>query len=572
MMVKSSANCLCIFLCLLFFWMGAPTQAQEPDVELFLISSGFSNPVYVTHAGDGSGRLFVVEQRGRIRIIDPLDGLLPADFLHLGPENEGGLNLVSTTGSERGLLGLAFHPNYEINGLFYVCYTTREDLGAGVGSTIVAEFTVSDNDPNRADFASQRIILGPIRQPGAFRNGGMIEFGPDDGYLYIGLGDGGGEEDEPVVDDQIGNAQDTSNLLGSILRINVNFPTSSTILYSIPPTNPFVSGPLIGMGSPEIYAWGLRDPWRFSFDRVFPYRLFCGDVGEGAREEIDIIENGENYGWKVLEGSICTPPTAVCDMSAGYTFPIFEYQHVQANEAVVGGYVYRGFDYPAMQGLYFFGDYRSGRIWSIEEDDDGNWGPRTEHLNIDFISSFGEDERGEIYVVEYEAGNQGTVYRLIDGNIGTPTPLPTRTATRTNTPVAGAATATPSPSPTQPGAPTATPTNPGPTSTPMPTSTGTLVPIPTFTTTPATPGPTATRTPVNPPSKTQSPTPTSSPQPYDLEPDGSVDAIDLLEFLRQEGGQPPSPGAQDADQGAPTGIDPNDLFVLALHWQESTAK
>ena len=367
-------------------------QAHAVDLGLDLVASGFSRPILATHAPDGSDRLFVVEQAGRIRIIGPDGTVGSQDFLDLGTT---GLDLVSPFGGEQGLLGLAFHPGHACNGRFFVHYTRRSD-----GDSIISEFSVSEN-PNVAN-TDEQIILGPVFQPEGNHNGGMIEFGPD-GMLYIALGDGGGGGDPHG---EIGNGQNTTNLLGKILRIDVDNPQAPNN-YGIPPDNPFVG--MEGFRE-EIWAYGLRNPWRFSFDRA-DGRLFCADVGQNAIEEVDIIEKGGNYGWRRMEGSECFNPPTDCQ-TGSLILPIDEYPH-SLGCSVTGGYVYRGVAYPDLEGLYFFGDYCSGRIWSLEETAPDVW-TRTDQTNSSFrIPSFGEDESGEVYVCDL---NGGAVYQLVDND------------------------------------------------------------------------------------------------------------------------------------------------------------
>jgi glucose/arabinose dehydrogenase len=376
--------------------------------------------------------LFVVEQRGRIRILDSSRSLVGNDFINLGT---GGLARVSSSGSERGLLGLAFHPQYANNGRFFVNYTRQAD-----GATVIAEYHVSA-DPNIAE-PTERIILGPIPQPFLNHNGGHLAFGPD-GYLYIGMGDGGNGGDP------LNNGQNLETLLGKILRIDIN---SSTQTYSIPPDNPILGE---GHGLDEIYAYGLRNPWRFSFDRQ-DGRLFCGDVGQNSFEEIDLIQRGDNLGWRIMEGTHCFSPSVNCP-TAGLTLPIMEYGR-DLGISVTGGFVYRGSRFPDLNGLYLFGDFGTGRIWSGTEIEPGIW-HQTQLLDTSFnISTFGEDEAGELYFASYGGGQ----IRQIIIPVSTPTPTQTATSTLSTT-------STPTPThtltPTDSPIPTVTPTT---TSTPRP--------------------------------------------------------------------------------------------------------
>ena len=362
----------------------------QPEVAFDRFATGFTLPLHVTHASDGSGRLFVVEQGGKIHILDPDGVVRDTDFLDLG---SAGLNKINRSGNERGLLGLAFHPDYAANGRFFVNYTRRSD-----GGTIVEEYTVSA-DPGVAN-TEGKVILGPIRQPQSNHNGGHIAFGPD-GYLYIAMGDGGAGGDEGSGHTPgIGNGQDiTDNLLGTILRIDID-TSDPGMEYAIPPDNPFVGVE----GDDEIYAYGLRNPWRFSFDRLTG-RLFCGDVGQNRLEEIDIIESGGNYGWRVAEGTECFDPRPGCDMT-GLVPPIHDYPRTDGR-SVTGGYVYRGRDYPALTGLYIFGDFVTGRVWALEETDSGAWA-RHDLGTVSTIASFGEDQAGEHYVCSFD----GSIYRI----------------------------------------------------------------------------------------------------------------------------------------------------------------
>ncbi len=348
-----------------------------PHIELQPIATGFTRPVYLTHAGDGSGRLFVVEQAGVIKIIRN-GQTLATPFLDIRDRIE--------SGGEKGLLSIAFHPKYKENGRFFVNYTARKE---GLLKTVIAEYRVSTANPDVADRA-EKIIL-EIEQPFGNHNGGLNKFGPE-GFLYIGMGDGG------AAGDPFNFAQNLEALLGKILRIDIE----SQLPYAIPADNPFVTKP---DARGEIWAYGLRNPWRFSFDRCTG-RLFAGDVGQDRIEEIDLIEKGKNYGWKIMEGSQCYDPPTLCN-TQGLELPIAEYDH-SLGCSVTGGYVYRGRQYPALVGHYLFGDYCSGRIWSLTEDSSGRWTMRQLLDSPLSISSFGEDEQGELYVVHYG----GAIYRV----------------------------------------------------------------------------------------------------------------------------------------------------------------
>lgn len=346
-----------------------------PQIELQQLATGFTRPVYLTHAGDSSGRLFVVEQSGIIKIIRN-GQTLATPFLDIRDRVE--------SGGEKGLLSVAFHPKYRENGRFFVNYTARKN---GVLKSVIAEYRVSSN-PDIAD-RTERVIL-EIEQPFANHNGGLNKFGPD-GFLYIGLGDGG------AAGDPFNNAQNLETLLGKILRIDIDKEP-----YAIPQDNPFVGN---ANAQGEIWAYGLRNPWRFSFDRCTG-RLFAGDVGQNRLEEIDLIEKGKNYGWKIMEGSQCYDPPTLCN-TQGLELPIAEYDH-SLGCSVTGGYVYRGTQYPSLVGHYLFGDYCSGRIWSLVQEPSGKWTMRQLIDSPFSISSFGEDEQSELYVVHYG----GAIYRI----------------------------------------------------------------------------------------------------------------------------------------------------------------
>ncbi len=287
------------------------------------------------------------------------------------------------------MLSVAFHPDYKSNGFLYVDYT---DLS---GNTVIARFTAA-SDRNSADSSSFKKILG-FQQPFPNHNGGQLAFGPD-GMLWIGAGDGGSAGDPQ------GNGQNTNTLLGSILRIDVDHGDP----YAIPADNPFANG---SGGKPEVWAYGLRNPWRFSFDRV-THDLYIGDVGQSTWEEIDFVSSdllpGLNFGWNRMEGTHCYPPGSSCDDS-GLTLPVAEYSHASSNCSVTGGYVYRGAQFPEIDGIYFFTDYCSGTIWALAHDASGNWTQAQVAQGKAGYSSFGEDGNGELYVTDL---NNGTVYHL----------------------------------------------------------------------------------------------------------------------------------------------------------------
>ncbi len=349
--------------------------AQDwPEIALEERWSGFSRPVQLGHAGDGSGRLFLVEQAGVIRLIEA-GAVLPVPFLDVSDR-------VSCCG-ERGLLGLAFPPGFSVKGYFYINYTNP------AGETVVSRVHLS-GDPNRADPESEEVLL-TIGQPYSNHNGGQIAFGPD-GYLYIGMGDGGSAGDPQ------NNGQDPLTLLGAMLRIDVE---SGDAPYGIPESNPFAFD---DAHQPEIWATGLRNPWRFSFDRVTG-DLWIADVGQNSYEEVNFqpasSAGGENYGWRIMEGSHCYDPIP-CD-SSGLVLPVAEYDHASGGCSVSGGHVYRGFRWPRLDGLYLYGDYCSGRIWALRGGPD-DWETQ-ELLNTGrSISAFGVDELGALYVLDYGAG------------------------------------------------------------------------------------------------------------------------------------------------------------------------
>jgi len=344
-------------------------------------------PLYITHANDASGRLFIMRQDGVILIRTSGGTILPTPFLNIGTT---GLNLI-VSGGERGLLGLAFHPNFASNRRFFVSYTRTGD-----GASVISRFTASVGDPNVADTASRFDVMGPIAQPQANHNGGCIQFGPD-GMLFFALGDGGGANDTGTGHTTgLGNGQDPTNLLGDILRIDVDGAPDAGLNYHIPTDNPFfVTGPVPSTRQ-EIYAWGFRNPWRFSFDSMTG-DLFAGDVGQGNIEEVDIVTAGGNFGWRRMEGTACFNPASGCQ-TGSLILPITEYTHASGNCSITGGYVYRGTDYPPMQGRYFYADYCSGRIWSAEEVTPGTWVSTLALDTSNLITSFGEDADGELYV------------------------------------------------------------------------------------------------------------------------------------------------------------------------------
>ena len=381
-----------VLILILLAAMSVPVIAQndivapDPDqYQLQQIAGGMSLTLYATHASDGTNRLFVLEQAGKINIVR--DGVVePTPFLDLTSL----VNQDVTRGySEQGLLGIAFHPEYATNGQFFVHYNAPNM------DTIIARYQVSADNPNIADPDSADIIF-THQQPFFNHNGGQLAFGPD-GYLYIALGDGGS------ADDPQNNGQNSNTLLGSILRIDVDGEAP----YAIPDDNPISTvNPEL---EPEIWAWGLRNPWRFSFDRTTG-DLYIADVGQNQWEEINFepadFPGGGNYGWRIMEA---THNFSGESDPGNLIPPIAEYDH-SLGCSVTGGYVYRGEALPDLQGVYFFGDYCSGRIWTTFLDSAGEWQTNEFMSNTGIsISSFGEDEQGELYVVGYN----GRVLKLI---------------------------------------------------------------------------------------------------------------------------------------------------------------
>lgn len=361
----------------------APTEIPAQPVDAItlapVIEGGLQRPLYLTHAFDE--RLFVVEQAGKIRIIS--DGaLLPEPFLDISGR-------VSTAANEQGLLSVAFPPDYPENGRFYVDYT---DVN---GDTVVSAFQVSAADPHRADPNSEQILL-TVDQPYGNHNGGLLKFGPD-GYLYVGLGDGGS------ADDPLGNGQNPATLLGTILRLDVSATADG---YAVPADNPFVDDE---SRAAEIWAWGLRNPWRFTFDRQTG-DLYIADVGQNMWEEVNVeaaaSPGGRNYGWNIMEAGHCFLQEG-CD-TEGLVLPIFEYDHSQGC-SVTGGYVYRGQQFPELNGNYFLADYCLGTIWRLFPTASGEWSSAVVLQSNRIISSFGEDVNGELYVISH---GDGAVYQV----------------------------------------------------------------------------------------------------------------------------------------------------------------
>ncbi len=364
----------------------------------------FNRPVYLTAAGDNSGRLFVVEQDGVIRVFNGVANAQNDEedataaiknstvFLDISEK-------VSRRGNEEGLIGLAFHPDFVNNGQFYVHYSLKTDeLGRNrrprPASNVIAKYQVSDADPNRADATSEQVILTQS-QPYSNHNGGMIEFGPD-GYLYVTFGDGGSANDPQ------GNAQNLTNMLGSIIRIDVD-QKSDGKNYAIPDDNPFVDVP---DAAPELWAIGLRNVWRFCFDRA-DGSLIAADVGQNKIEEVNVIEKGGNYGWNRFEAHETF--NAETELAHGeHAQPVAIYGR-SWGISITGGYVYRGNDFPELQGRYFYGDYASGNLWAMLKDDQDVWQSELVRRTGRSIASFGEDDRGELYVLSFDGG----IYQIV---------------------------------------------------------------------------------------------------------------------------------------------------------------
>jgi glucose/arabinose dehydrogenase len=377
---KFSENAALIVAMVVFLALALHSAAAAPVIALQPFVSGLTSPVDLQPSRDGTGRLFVVEQGGIIRVIKA-GKLLATPFLNL-------TNIVHS-GGEEGLLGLAFHPAYKTNGRFFVNYTR---VVSGQHQTIIAEYHVSSTNKDVADPTGA--ILLKVNQPFDNHKGGQLVFGPD-GYLYIGLGDGG-DQGDPLK-----NGQKLSTLLGKMLRIDVD----SGAPYKIPPTNPFIGRTGV---KPEIWAYGFRNPWRFSFD-LQSKKLYIGDVGQDAYEEIDIGTIGGNFGWNVMEGAHCYPIGSTCNQS-GKILPIAEVPHPEA-EAIIGGFVYRSTVISGLSGYYVFGDFITGTIWGLKQVS-GTWQRTTLLSTGRAISAFGRDASGTLYVIDYL---NGAIFKIVQG-------------------------------------------------------------------------------------------------------------------------------------------------------------
>ena len=373
-------NNLLLILCLM-----CSVIYSEYEFENAFPNLTFVDPVGIHHAGDGSNRLFIVEQEGRIKVFDNDSNTTSSQtFLDIRSivDQDGGY-------TEEGLLGLAFHPNYSENGYFYVNYTDY-----GPKRNVIARYSVDPDNPNQADYFSSEVIL-EVNQPYNNHNGGQMEFGSD-GYLYISFGDGGSAGDPQD------NGQDLSTLLSTIVRIDVD-NTTNDMNYSIPSDNPFIGN----QGArPEIFAYGLRNVWRFSFDSETDL-LWAADVGQNAWEEIDIIYPGLNYGWNEMEASHCYPPGSNCNPD-DFELPVWEYElYVDGVCSVTGGYVYRGSDIFTLRGKYIYGDWCTGDLWALSSVDNENY-TNEDLIRTDInITSFGIDQYNELYF----CGNQ-RIYKI----------------------------------------------------------------------------------------------------------------------------------------------------------------
>lgn len=384
------------------------------------IGIGLRNPIVLTHAGDGSHRLFIAEQVGVVHVMLPNGTILREPYLDIQTK----VVTSSQRGDERGFLGMAFHPNYTTNGYCFVYYCTLSKTGAN-HKIRVSRYNVSKTNANQLDPKSEKVII-EVDQPAANHNGGQILFGID-GYLYVFLGDGGKGGDPFGT---IGNGLDRQTLLGSVMRLNVN--SNPDVPYTIPDDNPFLDNPLY---KKEIYAYGMRNPWRCSVDPGDREtgegrgRIFCGDVGQNKFEEIDIVVKGGNFAWRGKEGYACYDSN-LCNID-DEVLPIHVYDH-SLGKSVTGGYVYRGCTFPNLNGKYIFGDYTSGRLFALTEDrNSGMWSSEelclgdstvchsglTGNLEKNILS-FGEDEAGELYVLVTDFASPthtgGKVYRIID--------------------------------------------------------------------------------------------------------------------------------------------------------------
>ncbi len=375
---------------ILFITAFINVRAQNPDITLVeaFPNLAFNKALHLTHAGDCTNRIFVVTQTGLIYVFPNDSNVMVSQmkmFLNVS-------NKISSSNGEEGLLGLAFHPEYNSNGYIYINYTASSPF-----RTIISRYRVSVGNPDKIDSLSEYKIL-EINQPYFNHNGGTVMFGQD-GFLYIGMGDGGASGDPN------NNAQNLQSLLGKMLRINVN-DTTPTKRYVIPSTNPFHNNP--SAGKEEIYAWGFRNPWKFSQDNVTGL-IYVGDVGETSWEEVNILENGRNYGWKVMEGFSCFNPPTGCD-TAGKKLPIKSYSHPAGDCSITGGYVYRGYRRPELRGAYIYGDYCSSRIWMLRYNNGVVTSDSLLTQKSFYLTSFGIDQYKELYFIASAA--EGKIWRF----------------------------------------------------------------------------------------------------------------------------------------------------------------
>ncbi len=373
-----------------------PRPTQNPGIEnQFSLTNAFpnlsfENPLDIQNPADGTNRIFIAEQRGVIRVLSNPPNTLVNDISARNASSSVFLDIENQVleGGEQGLLGFAFHPDFANNGHFYVHY-----IASNPRRNVISRFSVSPTNPDSADIQNELILL-EIPQPDTNHNGGQLVFGPQDGYLYISIGDGGDDSNE---------SQNLTSLLGTIIRIDVDNPQGQ-LNYGIPPSNPFANNPS-GLRE-EIYAYGLRNPWRVAFD-VVSGSLWSGDVGQNSREEINIINNGGNYGWPIVEGTLCFTPPAGCNPS-DFELPVLEYGRNQGG-SVIGGVIYYGDEFPELFGRYIYADFISGRIWALDYDG-ANVVDNIELLQFNPFSivAFGLDEQGELYIASFD----GKVYQL----------------------------------------------------------------------------------------------------------------------------------------------------------------
>lgn len=388
-------------LTLFFFLLFTSSLLSQPEVELTQLLTGLNQPTAIEAPRDGSERLFICQKGGRIRIVDlTTNTILANDFLNISSR--------ISTNSERGLLGLAFHPDFANNGQLFISYSANGSFGGyAVGTSIYSRLTLDSPGDNIASMTTEEIIL-TVNQDFANHNGGHIAFGPD-GYLYIGMGDGGSGGDPN------GRAQQNTSMLGKMLRIDVDTPSLSAP-YVIPTDNPFVDDPAV---LDEIWATGLRNPWRYSFDRETG-DLWIGDVGQNAREEINFEPAGSgggfNYGWNCREGSIAYPnPSPACNLAGTLVDPVADFSHFSQTmgaASITGGYVYRGRQWPELQGTYICADFATNNLFTIRPDGNEGWTVGVQsNLPIGGVATFGEDENAELYLADFN----GRLYKVSGG-------------------------------------------------------------------------------------------------------------------------------------------------------------